>query len=110
VELDRIAEHVGPSHIFIFHAQQRTWGDLVAAVLDGGADLSRKMWVDIFAVRQWSSSSPDLNFSRTIKECESSLCVCSNALLRRMESLSALSGRDRCFRIEDRNTSHHEVG
>ena len=78
VELDDMAEHVGPAQTFISYAQQGTWGDLVAAALDGGADLSRKVWIDVFAIRQWPSEQPDLDFASTIENCESFLCVCSD--------------------------------
>jgi len=77
VELDWMAEHVGPAKTFISYAQQGSWGDLVAAILDGGADLKRTVWIDIFAVRQWPSDTPDLDFASTIEYCESFLCVCS---------------------------------
>jgi hypothetical protein len=79
VELDWMekGEYVGPAHTFISYAQQGTWGDLVAAILDGGADLDRKVWLDIFAVRQWPSDTPDLDFASTIAHCSSFLCVCS---------------------------------
>ena len=72
-----MAEHVGPAKTFISYAQQGSWGDLVAAILDGGADLNRKVWLDIFAVRQWPSDTPDLDFASTIEHCDSFLCVCS---------------------------------
>lgn len=77
VELESMQEYVGPAATFISYAQKGVWGDLVAAVLDGGADLNRKVWIDIFAVRQWPSDTPDLDFASTIEHCESFLCVCS---------------------------------
>jgi ankyrin repeat protein len=77
VELDWMAEHVGPAKTYISYAHRGTWGDLVAAILDGGADLNRKVWLDIFAVHQWPSDIPDLDFVSTIQQCESFLCVCS---------------------------------
>ena len=54
------------------------WGDLVTAILDGNADLNRFVWVDLFAVRQWPSAKPDLDFASTIQHCKSFLVVCSN--------------------------------
>ena len=60
------------AYIYFLYAQQGTWGDLVAAILDGGADLNRKVWLDILAVRQWPSDTLDLNFL---------LCVCTCVLL-----------------------------
>lgn len=78
VELEEMEVHVGPAQTFISYAQQGTWGDLVAAALDGGADLNRKVWIDVFAIRQWPSDQPDLDFASTIDNCESFLCVCSD--------------------------------
>ena len=76
VELPEMIEYVGPAQSFISYAQQGCWGDLVAAVCDG-ADPKRYVWIDIFAVRQWPSSSPDLDFASTIENCTSFIIVCS---------------------------------
>lgn len=78
VELDWMKEHVGPANTFISYAQAGIWGDIVAAVVDGDADRNRKIWLDVFAVRQWPSSSPDLDFASTIECCNSFLIVCSS--------------------------------
>jgi hypothetical protein len=77
VELDWMKDHVGPAKTFISYAQAGKWGDLVAGILDGGADVKRIVWIDIFAIRQWPSETPDLDFANTIEHCESFLCVCS---------------------------------
>ena len=44
---------LGPSTSFVSHCWGAPFGDLVAALLDGGADPRRRVWIDIFAVRQW---------------------------------------------------------
>ena len=62
VELDHMQGITGPASTFISHCRQGKWGDLVAAVCDGDADRSRRVWIDIFACRQWPSSRPDLDF------------------------------------------------
>lgn len=72
-----MAPFVGPAKTFISYAQAGKWGDLVAAVADGGADRERMVWIDIFAVRQWPSESPDLDFASTIDHCKYFLIVCS---------------------------------
>ncbi len=77
VELPEMAVHVGPADSFISYAQAGLWGDLVGAVADK-ADPSRKVWIDVFAVRQWPSSTPDLDFGSTIRNCSSFIVVCSN--------------------------------
>ena len=46
--------------------------------MDGGADLERCVWLDVFAIRQWPSSSPDLDFASTIAHCKSFMVVCSS--------------------------------
>lgn len=51
---------------FVCHCWGSRWGDLVTAVADGGADRRRRVWIDVFAVRQWPSNSPDLNYRSTI--------------------------------------------
>ena len=77
MELDEMSGNVGPASTFISYAQAGDWGDVMAALLDGDADLSRFAWIDIMCIRQWPSDSPDLNFAGTIRHCDSFLCVCS---------------------------------
>ena len=78
VELDHMRGITGPASTFISHCRGGTWGDLVAAVCDGDADRSRRVWIDIFACRQYPSSRPDLDFQYTIRHCSSFLVVCSS--------------------------------
>ena len=61
-----MTDHIGPAKTFISYAQAGKWGDLIAAIMDGGADLERPVWLDVFGVRQWPSDSPDLDFASTI--------------------------------------------
>eukprot|EP01036_Dinobryon_divergens_P034706 gene34706-44886_t len=49
----------GRAVTFISHCFSGFFGDLIAALCDGGADLTRRVWLDIFAVRQWPSSKSD---------------------------------------------------
>ena len=53
---------VGVSSTFISHYWDAKFGDLVAAACDGAIEYSRRVWVDVFAVRQWPSTKDDLNF------------------------------------------------
>ena len=78
VDLEEMKDHIGQASTFISYAQAGAWGDLVAALLDGGADLERCVWLDVFAIRQWPSSSPDLDFASTIAHCKSFMVVCSS--------------------------------
>jgi hypothetical protein len=66
---------VGAAKTFVSHAWGAKWGDLVAAV----SETTERVWIDIFAVRQWPSNNPhgELDFASTIQECSSFLLVCS---------------------------------
>ena len=44
---------VGRALTFVSHSWDGFWGTLVAALMDGFADLSHFVWIDIFAIRQW---------------------------------------------------------
>ena len=55
VELPCMKGRTGEAKTFISYAQAGAWGDLVAALLDGGADRERCVWLDVFAIRQWPS-------------------------------------------------------
>ena len=77
---------VGKAETFVSHSWGSFFGDLVAATCDG-ADLDRYVWVDIFAVRQFPTMNPDLDFRSVVKQCTSFIVVCSS--LKAVESLSA---------------------
>jgi hypothetical protein len=70
--------YTGQANTFISYAQTGKRGDMVAAILDGGADHNRCVWIDIFAIRQWPSRTPDLDFASTIENCSSFLVVRSS--------------------------------
>ena len=78
VDLDAMRRSgvVGTAVTFISHTWKGKFGDLVAALIDGGADLNRFVWVDIFSVRQWPTTKPDLNFEEVIKRVRALLIVC----------------------------------
>ena len=67
---------VGTAVTFISHSWKGSFGDLIAALIDGGADLNRIVWVDIFAVRQWPTTKPDLNFEVVIENVSTLMIVC----------------------------------
>jgi ankyrin repeat protein len=79
VELSEMIEnnYVGPAQSFISYAQAGKWGDLIAGIADH-ADPNRFVWLDIFAVRQWPSDHPDLDFASTIEHCSSFIIICSS--------------------------------
>eukprot|EP01040_Poterioochromonas_malhamensis_P005192 gene5192-5561_t len=76
-ELNLKFASVGTATIFVSHCWNGSWGTLVAAVSEQ-ADLDKFVWIDIFAVRQWPSNNPDLNFRAVIMhpECTSFVLVC----------------------------------
>jgi len=78
VELEEMKKSgvVGQATTFISHCNKAEFGVLVAALCDGGADLTRRVWVDIFTVRQWPSSKSDLHFEVVIEQCPSFMVIC----------------------------------
>ena len=60
------AAAVGPAATFVCHCWGAQWGTLVAALADGAADRSRRVWIDVFAVRQWPGNGADLDFRGVI--------------------------------------------
>ena len=78
IDLPELKEFTGHADIFISYAQAGKLGDVVAAIRDGNRDPEECVWFDAFAVRQWPSASPDLNFASTIKYCDSFMAICSS--------------------------------
>eukprot|EP01036_Dinobryon_divergens_P030276 gene30276-39496_t len=70
------AEVVGLADTFISHCNMAPFGAMVAGVSDGGVNLQRKIWIDIFAVRQWPSTKHDLHFETVIGKCKSCVVIC----------------------------------
>ena len=77
-ELSFVQPYVGQADTFVSYAQAGVWGDLIAALLDGNADLDRMIWLDVCAIRQWPNKTPDLDFQATIANCSSFIIVCSS--------------------------------
>eukprot|EP01036_Dinobryon_divergens_P025955 gene25955-34555_t len=91
VELEamRTAGVVGRAVTFISHCNKAFFGALVAGLCDGGADLNRRVWVDIFTVRQWPSSKSDLHFEVVIRQCPAFMVVCPS-----IDEVREMSGED----------------
>eukprot|EP00854_Cymbomonas_tetramitiformis_P001101 gene1101-1654_t len=68
---------VGPAEVFASHCWGSPWGDLVAAVTFK-AHPSRRVWCDVFAVRQWPGNGADLDFSLVIKRCKGLILAFTN--------------------------------
>jgi len=89
----RKAGVVGMAKTFISHCNKAFFGDLVAGLCDGGADLTRRVWVDIFTVRQWPSSKSDLHFEVVIRQCSAFMVVCPSLEEVKKMSYGDLLGR-----------------
>ena len=71
---------VGGAKTFASHTWCAKWGTLVSALADG-ADRSRRVWIDIFAIRQWPGNAADLAFGGVVRRCTSFVVVCQGAPL-----------------------------
>ena len=71
---------VGGAKTFASHTWCAKWGTLVSALADG-ADRSRRVWIDIFAIRQWPGNAADLAFGGVVRRCTSFVVVCQSANL-----------------------------
>ena len=77
---------VGEATTFASHTWGAKWGGLVSALADGGADRSRRVWIDIFAIRQWPGNAADLAFGGVVSRCKSFVVVCQSALCARQRA------------------------
>ena len=75
VELPEMRAFVGRASTYVSHCWGAPFGLLAAALMDGGADPRRFVWIDLFAVRQWPSIRPDLQFEAVISQCSSFMIV-----------------------------------
>jgi ankyrin repeat protein len=87
----------GPATTYICHSWGACWGDLVAALCDGNADRNRRVWIDLFAVRQWPSLLPDFDAETTICECSAFMLIFPTVLSLDSRTLTTkgLSGHNR---------------
>ena len=89
VDLPEMRAFVGRASTYVSHCWGAPFGLIVAALLDGGGDPRRLVWIDLFAVRQWPSSRPDLHLQTVISQCSSFMLVSPFD-----ESLSHLQSKD----------------
>ena len=47
----------------------------MGGLIDGGADFFRKVWIDIFAVRQWPSFKHEIQYFEKVIELTSSFLI-----------------------------------
>lgn len=77
-ELEWVQPFTGPATVFASHCWSGQWGPLVAAMC-AGADTRRVVWIDVFAVRQWSGNHADINFRGVVDRCEASIVAVAPA-------------------------------
>lgn len=101
----RASAEVGPADVFISHAWGGSWGSLVAAATQY---LSRRdrVWIDVFAVRQWAGNYADLAFDEVVKRVRAILVVVGS--VERISNLSTMEvlkrGVGRVLRPEERKS------
>ncbi|MEU5259709.1 ankyrin repeat domain-containing protein [Amycolatopsis sp. NPDC021455] len=66
-------EECGPPDVFVSHTWSARWGTVVGAAAYGCQDGNRRVWLDVFAVRQWPHGAADMNFHEVIGRCRSVL-------------------------------------
>ena len=86
------APEAGPSEVFISHAWGARWGNLVGACAEI-LNSDTRVWIDLFAVRQWPGNIADLDFTGVVKRCRSFVVV--------IPSLPALQGKDSFYTREN---------
>ena len=91
---------VGPVDIFVSHSWGGVWGDLVAAALncidddnsDDSSDVCNvptvRVYIDVFAVRQWPGNINDIVFAGVVKDCKTVMVVVSASELERIGDLN----------------------
>lgn len=92
------AAKVGKVDVFISHSWGGIWGDLVAAALgchlddttngDGHEATTVRVYVDVFAVRQWPGNVNDIVFAGVVKHCRTFMVVVSSGELERIGELN----------------------
>ena len=81
---------VGRADTYILYTRKSKFGDLVTSISDG-ADPNRRVWLDLFASRQWPCSKTDFFIEYAIQRCPSFLVFCPDpAELSSCSDVSAL--------------------
>lgn len=88
------AANVGEADIFISHTWGGRWGDLVSAALssinegnENNKDTITRVWIDLFAVRQWNGNILDICFPNVVKQVKCVLVIVSTSELQRVSEL-----------------------
>ena len=73
-ELPEVVPHCGGADLFVSHCWGATFGTLVGAAILG-ARRGRRVWVDLFAVRQFPGNEADLDFDGVVARSNALLLV-----------------------------------
>ena len=92
-DLPAMRNFFGPAKVFVSHCWASPFGDLVAAA-SCGANRKRRVWIDIFAVRQWPGNKADLDFRSVIESTSMRAVILSfptHGILTRGKDFSVVS-------------------
>lgn len=81
---------VGRADTFVSHCWGALWGLLVSALADR-ADKHRRVWLDVFAVRQWAGNSADLHFASVVPRCRSFVICCLASPTKQIQGVNCLA-------------------
>ena len=81
---------VGRADTFVSHSWGALWGVLVSALADR-ADRHRRVWIDIFAVRQWEGNSADLQYASVVSRCSSFVICCQASPTKQIQGVNCLA-------------------
>lgn len=81
---------VGQADTFVSHCWGALWGLLVSALADR-ADRHRRVWLDVFAVRQWAGNSADLHFASVVSRCRSFVICCLASPTKQIQGVNCLA-------------------
>lgn len=83
-ELDECVKETGPASVFVSHCWSANWGDLVSAIC---SKQTRRMWIDVFAVKQHGDNTADMCFRKIIPKCNVVVVVVSTRRFKGLEDV-----------------------
>ena len=86
-ELDECVKETGPATVFVSHCWSANWGDLVSAIRSKDGGTTRRMWIDVFAVKQHGDNTADMCFRKIIPKCNVVVVVVSTRTFEGVEDV-----------------------
>jgi hypothetical protein len=71
----QVSRNIGRASTYICHCWGAPFGLIAATLRDDGLD-EAFVWLDLFAVRQWPCTRPDLDIENIIPQCSAFMVVC----------------------------------